>query len=115
MQTLNVLAEPRFAEGPVPGKVHAVKTDQLVGEAYFLKAKQTMGPVASPDADRVFFVLKGEGAASLATRPAQEFRLAPGTVFLVPRGTWLRVEAGSDLVLGHAAKFPFRLEEQTKA
>jgi quercetin dioxygenase-like cupin family protein len=115
MQTLNVLADAHFAEGPAPGKVHAVKTDQLVGEAYYLKAGQSLGPVASPDADRVFFVLKGEGAAHLMTQPVQDYLLAPGLVFLVPRGTWLKIDASKDLVLGHAARFPFRVEERPRS
>lgn len=115
MQSMNLIAEPRFSDDK-PNVLNALKTDQLLVDGVYLKPGQSTGWGKSPDADKAWVCVQGSGDLVLETAAAgNELRIAlsPGAVVLAPRGGFHRVTAGAQgMVCSTISKFPFRVIER---
>jgi quercetin dioxygenase-like cupin family protein len=114
MQAKNIVENAQFASEK-SAKVQVVKTPQLSVDGLFLKSTQSHGPARLPEADRVVVCVSGAGELVLHTEPVdQRIELTPGSVALVPKGTWHAVIAskGQDLIATTASPFPVRIEER---
>ena len=114
MQSLNLITEARFTD-PKPNVQHAVKTDQLLVEAVYLKPGQRTD-WHKPDADRAFVCVQGTGELVLESLQAgneQRIPLAVGAVALAPRGVFYDLIAGPQgLICSALSKFPVRIFEK---
>ena len=114
MQSLNLITEARFTDEK-PNIQHAVKTDQLLVEAVYMKPGQRTG-WHKPDADRAFVCVQGTGELVLESLQAgneQRVPLAAGAVALAPRGVFYDLIAGPQgLICSALSKFPVRIIEK---
>jgi quercetin dioxygenase-like cupin family protein len=114
MQSLNLITEARFTDEK-PNIQHAVKTDQLLVEAVYMKPGQRTG-WHKPDADRAFVCVQGTGELVLESLQAgneQRVPLAVGAVALAPRGVFYDLIAGPQgLICSALSKFPVRIVEK---
>ncbi|HWE26150.1 MAG TPA: hypothetical protein VG496_19595 [Myxococcales bacterium] len=115
MQTVNLISDARFSDDK-PNVLHAVKTDQLLVDAVYLKPGQRTGWRKIADADRAFVCIQGQGELVLETSAAgNELRipLAAGAVALAPRGTFHDLLAGpGGMVCSALSRFPVRVVEK---
>ena len=115
MQTMNLLSDARFTDQK-PNVVHAVKTDQMLVDGVYLKPGQTTGWHKSPDADRAFVCVQGQGELVLETSAVGgELRIpmALGAVALAPRGAFHELIAGAGgMVVSALSRFPVRMVEK---
>lgn len=115
MQSVNLLNDARYSDDK-PNVLHAVKTDQLLVDGFYLKGGQKTGWHKHPDADRAFVCVQGAGELVLETVSAgNELRipLQPGAVALAPRGVFHDLIAGpSGMVCSALSKFPVRVVEK---
>jgi oxalate decarboxylase/phosphoglucose isomerase-like protein (cupin superfamily) len=115
MQSVNLIADARYTDDK-PNVQHAVKTDQLLVDAVYLKPGQKTGWHKHPDADRAYLCLQGSGELVLETAAAgNELRiaLAPAALALAPRGVFYDLIAGPQgMVASALSKFPVRVVEK---
>lgn len=114
MQSLNLITEARFTDAK-PNVQHAVKTDQVLVEAVYMKPGQRTG-WHKPDADRAFVCVQGTGELVLESLQAgneQRLPIAVGGVALAPRGVFYDLVAGPQgLICSALSKFPVRIIEK---
>ena len=115
MQTVNLISSARFSDDK-PNVIHAVKTDQLLVDGFYLKPLQKTGWHKSPDADRAYLCVQGAGELVLETVAAgNELRisLSPGGVALAPRGVFHDLVGGpAGMVCSAMSRFPVRVVEK---
>ena len=115
MQTVNLLSDAHYQDDK-PVTLHAVKTDQLLVDAMYLKAGQRTGWHKQPDTDRVFVCVQGTGELVLETQSVgNELRVALslGAVALAARGVFHDLIAGPQgMVCSAFSKFPVRVVEK---
>jgi quercetin dioxygenase-like cupin family protein len=114
VQSLNLISDARFTEEK-PNVVHAVKTDQLLVDAVYLKPGQRTGFRKQVDGDRAFVCIQGQGELVLETAAhggEQRIPLAVGAIVLAPRGVFHDlIAADGGLVVTALSKFPVRVVE----
>jgi quercetin dioxygenase-like cupin family protein len=115
VQSVNLISDARFSDDR-PNVLHAVKTDQLLVDAIYLKPGQRVGFRKNPDADRAFVCIQGQGELLLETSAAgNELRipLSQGAVALAPRGVFHDLVAGpGGMVCSALSRFPVRVVER---
>ena len=78
MQSVNLISDARYTDDK-PHVLHAVKTDQLLVDAVYLKPGQRTGWRKIADADRAFLCVQGQGELVLETTAVgNELRALPG-------------------------------------
>ena len=115
MQSVNLISDARFSDDK-PNVLHAVKTDQLLIDALYLKPGQSTGWKKITDADRAYLVVQGQGELVLETQAAGNqlrIALAAGAVALAPRGIFHDLVGGpGGMVCSALSRFPVRIVEK---